>query len=221
MIKTVLFDLDGTIINSEEGITNCVRYVLDYWGLEYPAQEELRCFIGPPLREQFIRMFGWSPEKAEESVIKFRERFDVLGLYECELYPGIQKLIEELDKLGYQIALASSKHEEACGRIIRHFHLESHFAGIFGATRDGRISSKKQVLEIALEKLGAKKDETVLIGDTRFDVLGAKEAGIGCIGVTYGFGTREELKTSGAMAIADTAEELLALLWSREDSACL
>lgn len=207
MKKTVLLDLDGTIINSEEGITNCIRYVLDYWGIEHPPQEKLLCFIGPPLREQFMEVFGWSRKKAEESVIKFRERFDKIGLFECELYPGIKELIENLDKKGYQVALASSKHEEACGRIIRHFHLESHFAGIFGATRDGRISTKRQVLEIALDQLGASKEESVLIGDTRFDVLGAKEAGIDCIGVTYGFGTREELETAGAVAVVDTAKE--------------
>lgn len=207
MKKTVLFDLDGTIINSEQGITNCIRYVLDHWGMEHPSQEELLCFIGPPLREQFMNVFGWDHDKAENSVIKFRERFDTLGLFECELYPGIQKLIEDLDKKGYQIALASSKHQEACGRILEHFHLDPHFAGIFGATKDGKISTKKQVIEIALDKLQAPKEETVLIGDTRFDVLGAKEAGIDCIGVTYGFGTREELENAGAIAVVDTAEE--------------
>ncbi len=207
MKKTVLFDLDGTIINSEEGITNCIRYVLDYWGMEHPSQKDLLCFIGPPLREQFMNVFGWSHEKAEESVIKFRERFDKIGLYECELYPGIRQLIEELHKKGFQVALASSKHEDACVRIIEHFHLEPYFAGIFGSTRDGKISAKKQVLEVALNKLGASKEESLLIGDTRFDVLGAKEAGIDCIGVTYGFGTREELQAAGAAAVADTAEE--------------
>lgn len=212
MKKTVLFDLDGTIINSEEGITNCVRYVLDYWGIKHPTQEELLCFIGPPLREQFMEVFGWDFDKAEKSVHVFRERFDKLGLFECELYPGIQKLIEDLDREGYRIALASSKHEEACGRILRHFHLESHFTGIFGATRDGKISTKKQVLDICLEKLSASKEETVLIGDTKFDVLGAKEAGIDCIGVTYGFGTREELETAGALAVMDTAQEVGAYL---------
>lgn len=212
MKKTVLFDLDGTIINSEEGITNCIRYVLDYWGMEHPAQEELLCFIGPPLREQFMKVFGWDYDKAEASVIKFRERFDKIGLYECELYPGIQKLIEDLDAKGYRIALASSKHEDACGRILRHFRLESHFAGIFGATRDGSISTKKQVLEVSMEKLQASQDETVLIGDTRFDVEGARLAGIDCIGVTYGFGTREELETAGAVAVADKAEEVGAYL---------
>ena len=212
MKKTVLFDLDGTIINSEEGITNCVRYVLDYWGMAHPTQKELLCFIGPPLREQFMEVFGWDFDKAEQSVHVFRERFDKLGLYECELYPGIQKLIEDLHREGYRIALASSKHEEACGRILRHFHLESNFTGIFGATKDGKISTKKQVLEVCLSKLQASEEETVLIGDTKFDVLGAKEAGIDCIGVTYGFGTREELEAAGSAAVMDTPEEVGAYL---------
>lgn len=207
-MKTVLFDLDGTIINSQEGITNCIRYVLDYWGMEQPPAEELLCFIGPPLREQFQKVYGFDADKAEASVMKFRERFDKIGIFECELYPGIEGLIRNLRQKGYRIALASSKHEDACVRIIEHFHLESYFDGIFGATRDGKISSKKQVLENLFEKTGIDRRETVLIGDTRFDVLGAKEAGIFCIGVTYGFGSREELEEAGALAICDNVREV-------------
>lgn len=207
-MKNILFDLDGTIINSQEGITNCIRYVLDYWGMEQPPTEDLLCFIGPPLWEQFQKIYGFDAEKAEASVWKYRERFDKTGIFECELYPGIRELIRSLKKKGYRVALASSKPEGACVRIIEHFHLEDYFDGIFGATRDGKISSKKQVLDYLFETTGMNREETVLIGDTRFDVLGAREAGIPCIGVTYGFGSREELEEAGALAICSNVREV-------------
>lgn len=211
-MKTILFDLDGTIINSEAGITNCIRYVLDFYGMEQPPQEELRCFIGPPLREQFQKIFGFDAKKAEASVHKFRERFDKLGIFECELYPGIIELFQCLKKKGYPIALASSKHEDACVRILEHFHIEGYFDEIAGATRDGAISTKKQVLESLFDKMGKSKKDYILIGDTKFDVLGANEAGIPCIGVTYGFGTEEELKEAGAAALCNNCAEVEAYL---------
>ena len=95
-MKNILFDLDGTIINSEEGITNCIRYVLDFWGMEQPPQEELLCFIGPPLKESFQKKYGFDEEKAIQSVVKYRERFDREGIFECELYAGVAELIQEL-----------------------------------------------------------------------------------------------------------------------------
>lgn len=207
-MRTVLFDLDGTIINSEAGITNCIRYVLDYYNMEQPPQESLRCFIGPPLREQFQKIYGFDAEKAEVSVLKFRERFDRLGIFECELYPGVSQLIQNLKKKGHKIALTSSKHEDACVRILEHFHLERYFDEIVGATRDGKISSKKQVIESLFDKMSLVKENCILIGDTKFDVIGAKEAGISCIGVTYGFGSEEELKKAGADTILKTCQEV-------------
>lgn len=207
-MKNILFDLDGTISNSEVGITNCIRYVLDFWGIEQPPQADLLCFIGPPLKEQFQKMYGFDEEKALQSVAKYRERYDKEGIFECELYLGVKELIIALKEKGYKIALASSKPRVACERIIEYFQLTDCFDGIYGATLDGKISTKEQVLEHLFEETGMKKEETLLIGDTKFDVLGAARVGIPCIGITYGFGTREELKEAGAVAIFDTTEEV-------------
>lgn len=207
-MKNILFDLDGTIINSEEGITNCIRYVLDFWGMEQPPQEELLCFIGPPLKESFQKKYGFDEEKAIQSVVKYRERFDREGIFECELYAGVAELIQELHGKGYHLAVASSKPETACQRIIEHFHLETYFDGVYGATLDGSISTKKQVLEHVFKENGMKREDTILIGDTKFDAIGAKEAEIPCIGVTYGFGTAEELKEAGAVFICDSTKEV-------------
>lgn len=207
-IDTVLFDLDGTIINSEEGITNCLRYVIDYWGMEQPPQEKLLCFIGPPLREQFHNVFGFDAEKTEASVRKYRERYDTVGQYECEVYHGVKELIHHLKQAGYRIALASSKPQPACARILAHFDLDREFDGIFGSTIDGRISTKQQVLEEVFEKMQVEPAKTILVGDTRFDVDGANRAHIPCIGVTYGFGDAQELIKAGAICICDTAKEV-------------
>lgn len=207
-MKNILFDLDGTIINSEEGITNCIRYVLDFWGIEQPPQKDLLCFIGPPLREQFKKIYGFEGDRVEQSVIKYRERFDKIGIFECELYSGVRELLMSLKEKGYHLAIASSKPQDACARIIEHFHLESCFDGIFGSTKDGKISSKREVLEHLFKTTGMERSETILVGDTKFDVIGAKEAAISCIGVTYGFGTEEELRDAGAIVICDNAQEV-------------
>lgn len=207
-MKNILFDLDGTIINSEEGIIKCIRYVLDFWGMEQPPQKELLCFIGPPLKEQFQKKFGFDTEKALQSVTKYRERFDREGVFECELYSGIQELVMQLHQKGYRLAVASSKPQAACVRIIEYFHLEPYFDGIFGSTLDGKISTKKQVLENLFETMDIHREDTILIGDTKYDVIGAKEAGISCIGVTYGFGTKEELQEYGAIEVLTTPEEV-------------
>ncbi|MFV0465357.1 MAG: HAD hydrolase-like protein [Lachnospiraceae bacterium] len=202
------FDLDGTIINSEEGITNCVRYVLEYFDMEQPRQEELLCFIGPPLRQQFMKIYGFDAQKAEKGVIKFRERFDKIGLYECQLYPGIRELILSLHQKGARIALASSKHEDACIRILEHFDLLKYFEVVAGATRDGKINTKAQVLHALSERMQVSPREITLIGDTAFDVMGAIEAGVHCAAVTYGFGSRDELEKAGAEVICDSVGEV-------------
>ncbi|MBO5371698.1 MAG: HAD hydrolase-like protein [Lachnospiraceae bacterium] len=207
-MKSILFDLDGTIINSQEGITNCVRYVFDYWGMPQPPIQDLLRFIGPPLKNSFMNYYHFDEEKALISVKKYRERFDVTGIFECELYEGVRELIENLHQKGYRLFLASSKPERACERIIEHFHLESYFDGIFGATLDGKIGTKEEVLEHLFEATGIERTEAILIGDTKFDALGAKEAGISCLGVTYGFGSREELEAVGVVALCDTASEV-------------
>jgi phosphoglycolate phosphatase len=223
-MRAVLFDLDGTLINSEEGITKCVQYALDAYGIHEPDRKNLLCFIGPPLGPVFREKYGMSEEDAWKSIQKYRERYDVKGIYECCLYDGVKEAVARLKEKGYVIALASSKPETACRRIIEHFDMLSYFDLIVGSSLDGTISTKQQVLEelyrrmkqLPEEKYGdvslLDKKDMCLIGDTRFDVLGAKQFGIPCIGITYGFGTREELTEHGAVAVFDRIEEVEAYI---------
>ncbi len=203
--------MDGTIINSEEGITKCVQYALRAYGIDEPDRKKLLCFIGPPLDPVFREKYGMTEEEAWQAVEKYRERFDVEGIFECCLYDGVRDAIVRLKEKGYVLALASSKPETACRRILEHFSLTPYFDEVVGSTLDGRISTKEEVLE----ELGRRmadcqigRDEMCLIGDTKYDAAGAKAFGIRCIGVSYGFGTREELLDAGAEAVFDQMEEV-------------
>lgn len=144
--------------------------------------------------------------------MKFRERFDRKGIFECVLYAGIVDVLCRLKRRGYRIMLASSKHEDACVRIIEHFHLKYCFDGIFGAAGIGKDSSKESVLNHLFQETGIDPGASVLIGDTKFDVFGAKAVRIPCIGVTYGFGSRRELELAGARFICDNPKEIERLL---------
>lgn len=210
-MKAILFDLDGTIINSEEGITKCVQYALRAKGIEEPDLKKLLCFIGPPLEPSFREHYGMTEDEAWESVVKYRERFDVEGIFECSLYEGVKETIISLKEKGYVLALASSKPETACRRIIEHFGLTPYFDEIVGATLDGSIGTKEEVLEELGRRMAhmqITKDEMCLIGDTKYDAAGAKIFGIRCIGVSYGFGTREDMLAAGAEAVFDGIKEV-------------
>lgn len=208
-MKTVLFDLDGTLINSKLGITKCTQYALEFFGITEPDADKLECFIGPPLIESFQKYYGFSPDKAKEAVAKYRERYHSVGIYECELYPDVEETLQRLKTAGYRIAMASSKPEVSCKQIMEHFGLSGYFDEIVGATLDGRIDSKISVLREVLRRLATRNlSELCLVGDTRFDALGAKEAGIDCVGVTYGFGSRRELLESGVIEVCNSMKEV-------------
>lgn len=208
----ILFDLDGTLTNSELGITTCVQHALRHFGIEVEDRRTLRHFIGPPLLDSFMKHYNMSKEQAEEAVVKYRERFSTVGLFENEVYPGIDSLLEKLKQEGKLLATASSKPENFVLQILEHFGLDGYFDEIAGAelSTSGR-NSKEAVLRYVLDRLGVEDLSTaVLVGDTKFDVQGAKSLGIDCIGVTYGFGTAAELK--GCVAVADSVAELEKIL---------
>lgn len=210
-MKAILWDLDGTIINSEEGITKCVQYALRAQGIDEPDLKKLLCFIGPPLDPVFREKYGMTADEAWQSVVKYRERFDAEGIFECQLYDGVKDVIIDMKRKGYLLALASSKPETACKRILEHFGLTPYFDEVVGSTLDGSISTKQQVLEELgrrMSSLCIGKDEMCLIGDTKYDAAGAKAYGIRCIGVSYGFGTRDEMLAAGAEAVFDKIEEV-------------
>jgi len=212
-MKAVLFDLDGTLSNSKEGITKCVQYALKHFGIEEPDLEKLAVFIGPPLVDSFMKYYGFSEEKAREATAKYRERYTPIGVHETTMYPGTRECLEELKKQGYVIGMASSKPEQYCKVVLEDFGILELFDDVVGATMDGRIDSKEQVLEEVFRRWSHfEKDEICLIGDTMYDVEGANAHDIPCIAVTYGFGDVEEMRAGGAVAFIDSLLELPQLL---------
>ena len=207
---TLFFDLDGTLTDSGEGIMNCARLALEHYGIPVTRQEALRVFVGPPLRESFLK-FGIPREKIEEAVRIFRARYQTVGKFENFPYPGIRELLEHLQSAGYRLFVATSKPETMSMEILEKFDLAKFFERICGATMDGSRDSKEAVISWLLEKTGS-IENVVMIGDTAFDVVGAAAHGIPTIGVSWGYGTPEEMRRAGAIAIADTPEQLPALL---------
>lgn len=210
MKKTILFDLDGTLTDSGEGIINCVIYALERFGLPVPAREKLRYFVGPPLHESFIRQ-GVPAERAEEAVAVYRERYVPTGMFENTPYPGIRELLEALKAEGHTLYVASSKPEWMCVEILKHFELDQYFRQICGATMDTSRTNKEAVIAYLLQLSGT-SDNMIMVGDTRFDVIGANAHQIPTIGVSWGYGSAEEMLEAGAVGIAQTSEELLEML---------
>lgn len=208
--KAILFDLDGTLTDSGEGILNCAALALAHFGLPVPSREEMRVFVGPPLDETF-RKFGVPADKTEEAIAVFRSRYIPIGKYENTPYPGIRELLEALTERGCHLYVATSKPEVMAQDILEHFDLARYFVRICGATLDGTRVAKEAVIAYLLEQSGEKKD-MVMVGDTQYDVLGAKSHGIPCIGVRWGYGEVARMVEAGASAIADTPEHLLELL---------
>ncbi len=210
MQKTILFDLDGTLTDSGEGIINCAILALEHFGLPVPSREEMRVFVGPPLHETFVR-FGVPKDKAEEAVVVYRSRYIPIGKYENTPYPGIRELLEALKAEGHKLYVATSKPEQMSVDILQHFDLAKYFDQICGATMDTSRTNKEAVIAYLLEQNG-RADNMVMVGDTKFDVIGAKAHGIPTVGVSWGYGKVGDMVDAGAVAIADTAGELLELL---------
>ena len=208
-MKAILFDLDGTLIDSSEGITKSTQYALAHYGIIENDLSKFYKFIGPPLVTSFKKYYDFPEEQAVEAVAVYRERYNKIGLFECSLYPGVRECIEKLKAQGYLIGMASSKPEVSCRRILEHFGILELFDDVVGATFDGRIDTKEEVLnEVMCRWSDVPKDEMCLIGDTMFDVEGANQVGIRTVAVTFGFGNVQEMVEAGAVAVCDDMEEL-------------
>ncbi len=210
MFKYILFDFDGTIFDTVEGITKCVRYAINKFGLDAELGE-LRCFAGPPLAEKFMEVFSLSSEQAVKAVEYYRERYRPIGIYESQPFPGVKELLEGLKKLGLPLAIATSKPEEMARKLLRESGLIDYFDVICGAL-DSVNNAKWQIVTRAMDELGASKEECVLVGDTKYDVIGAHRCGIKCIGVEYGYAAPAELEENDADFIVNDTLELLKLL---------
>lgn len=214
MKRTILFDLDGTLVNTGEGITKSVAYALESYGIQETDAKKLERFIGPPLVDSFRREYGFSKEQAAEAKERYRERYEDTGIYECALYPQVAETLQRLKAKGCRIGIASSKPEELCVRLMEHFKLTEYFELIGGARMDGSTGTKAQVLEDVIDRMHiTDRKELVLIGDTRYDAEGAKEAGIDCIGITYGFEQDlDAMAAAGTLCICDTLAQVIKYL---------
>ena len=208
--KAIFFDLDGTLTDSGEGIMNCAELALRHYGLPVPSREEMRVFVGPPLDQTFVK-FGVPAEKAQEAIEVFRSRYRTVGKFENFPYPGIRDALQTLKEQGHRLFVATSKPEILANEVLSHFDLAGFFEQIAGATLDGSRSHKADVITYLLGLTGD-VGQTVMVGDTAFDVLGAAAHGIPTIGVAWGYGKVADMEQAGAVAIARTMDELVELL---------
>jgi len=208
--KHILFDLDGTLTDSGEGIMNCARLALEHYGIPIPSEKEMRTFVGPPLHESFIR-FGVPVEEADNAIKIYRSRYLTVGKYENFPYPGIPEMLAKLQREGHKLYVATSKPESTALDILEHFHLTNYFTIICGASMDKSRSTKADVIAYLLAQAG-QVENCVMVGDTAFDVLGAKAHGIPTIGVSWGYGLVEDMRDAGAAAIAGNPRELYEIL---------
>ncbi len=208
--QSIIFDLDGTLTDSGEGITKSIKPVLDHYDIPCENLDDLRFCVGPPLRGSFLKL-GVPEDCIEEAIAIYRSRYTTIGKFENTPYPGIGQLLDTLIANGHRLFVATSKPETMAVEILDKFDLSRYFEIICGATMDTSRDSKSAVIAYLLDKIGTKED-AVMIGDTAFDVIGAAEHQIPTIGVSWGYGIAEEMLKSGAVAVAHSMEELLFLL---------
>ena len=207
MYNSVLFDLDGTLTDPGSGITNSFIHAFKYYGIEISDRSELYKFIGPPLIPSFMS-YGLSEKQATEAIKYYREYFTEKGIYENVLYEGTIPMLEKLKKSGKKLIVATSKPDVFAEIILDHFGISHYFDLVAGATLGEKRTDKSEVIAYALQTGNIDPGTTVMVGDREHDVIGARENGLDCIGVLYGYGSREELTEAGADYIAETPAEV-------------
>lgn len=214
MFEYILFDLDGTLTYPKEGITKSVQYALASVDIDEPDLDKLEPFIGPPLHESFMEFYGFDRDMAMKLVEKYRERFNVTGIFENKIYPGIADMLKVLKEAGCKISIASSKPTVLVERILDHFDIRKYFDSVVGSNLDGTRTKKEEVVEEALRQLACVKEKTAMVGDRKFDIEGARAFGLIGVGVSFGYAQGNELEEAGADYIVDRVEELQKLLLS-------
>jgi phosphoglycolate phosphatase len=211
-IKYFFMDLDGTVTDPKEGITKSVAYALKHYGIQIDNLDSLCKFIGPPLTKSFQQYYGFTEEESKEAVQKYREYYVPYGIYENYLYDGMESLLKNVVKNGGRIVLATSKPQIFAEQILQHFHIDEYFTFIAGSNMDLSRSKKGEVIEYALTALGIPAENVIMIGDREHDIIGARENNLPSIGVTYGYGSREELSDAKADYIVQSVSELEKLM---------
>jgi phosphoglycolate phosphatase len=192
--QNILFDLDGTLTDPREGITRSIQYALAKLGIDEPDLRKLEHFIGPPLLQAFMQYYAFDEARAWQAVNFYRERFKVTGLYENEMFEGVIELLQTLEAQGRHLYIATSKPWEFAREIARHFNFAKHFKVIYGSELDGTRTNKVELIAHILEQEGLDPANTLMIGDRKHDLIGARSNGLDCVAVGYGFGGREELE---------------------------
>ena len=208
----IAFDLDGTLTNPERGLVSAFVYAFKKLGVPYDSKESLKVYIGPPLYEEWQKDFGWTFDEASYAIEIFREYYNVYGWWDNEVYPGIETLLAELKARGKKLVVATSKPEVTAKKVLRLFGLDKYFDYIAGASMNGSEDLKWQILTRALEKVGAEKASSILVGDRKYDAEGAKICSIDSLGVLWGHGSREELEAAGFEYISETVDSVLETL---------
>jgi phosphoglycolate phosphatase len=207
-----LFDLDGTLIDSEIGILGCVRHALTQLGVAHPA--EMRHWIGPPLRHSFAPLLDHDHDRIELAVEHYHERFHTIGWREHSVYAGIDAMIDRLQAAGHTLAVVTSKPERHARPIVEHLPFGSAFSRLYGPDPSSPHSEKATMIAAALSDFGVAPEQAVMIGDRHFDIDGAVANRVKGVGVLWGFGTRAELEKAGAHALANDPAHLADLLLS-------
>lgn len=203
----ILFDLDGTLTDPKEGIINSVKFALSKMGVNESEVGDLMKFIGPPLHVSFRDFCGFSGEAVEDGVRYFRKYYAEIGINENEIFPGVAELLEELQKAGANMFIATSKPTVFAEKVLDQFGIDKYFQCVLGSNLNGTESGKTEIISHLIEKFKLEKDKTVMIGDRFYDIIGAKENGIDSIGVTFGYGGETELKEAGATYICKSVKE--------------
>jgi phosphoglycolate phosphatase len=213
LIKNILFDLDGTLTDPVEGITRCINYALERMSAPVPTRAELQTHIGPPLRSTFSSLMQTSDETlVERAVWLYRERFADVGMFENEIYDGVPEMLAQLQALGKRLFVATSKVQLYTGKILEHFNLSTCFEGVYGSELNGKFDNKADLIRHILAGESLRPDETLMVGDRKYDILGAKENLCAAAGVTYGYGSMEELLAAGADYLCGSPAQVVALL---------
>lgn len=211
MKNIFLFDLDGTVTEPKEGITKCVQYSLNFFDIEENDLDKLECFIGPPLHKSYQMFYGLSEEESFEAVRRYRERYNDIGIYECNLFKGIDDVIKYIYENGGRVCLATSKPEVYAIRLLEYYKLDKYFKCVTGSLMDGGRTEKAEVIEEVFRRINISDDDKqhcIMIGDRMHDIKGAIATGIESIGVKYGYATPNELEDAGATYVVETTADL-------------
>lgn len=209
--ETVIFDFDGTIADTFRGVRHCFLEALHTFGYDETDEAKLHTYLGPPLYDSFM-LYCHDEQTARQMVAKYREVYRAGAMLECDLYDGIAELFAELDAAGIRMAIASSKPGEFVKRLLAHFELEKYFAFVSAPVIGNPEPTKYDLITAALSALGAESSTAAMVGDRRFDIEGAKQSGVFAVGVSYGFGTVDELESQGADCICDTPKQISELI---------